>query len=196
MSELRPWQMSKPFPVHRSWEVHWATDLKDAGLRSAIWSNPRFSKRIIKSLLPAPDTPPPAPSTHMAKVMETLIIRAARQNILREIGLQWLAPSLVGRLLNARTRAECGQLTQAEMGLIVKTRDHADTRIVGSMDAQTDPKSEGMKCLYAWLATLPEAYDVSMLLLLPALEGVTLSEPADQLEARAALINRIFGDAV
>lgn len=192
MPELQPWQASQSFPVHKSWEAVWATDLKDAELRKGIWSDQRFSKRIIASLAPVPDAPPPAPLN--VRTIEVLIQSATRRDMLRQIGLGWLAPVLASKLLNSSSRQMYGSLSNAEMKLVLETRDHASPDLIGDLHPGTALERQGALCLHAWLSNVPDGYHATLTLLLPVLEEAAPAEEPNRLAARVNLINRMFAE--
>ncbi len=194
MPELQPWTPSAPYPIHKSWETLWATDLQDADLRKAIWADPRFAERIIISLADVSNIAPPAPPAVKVRIVENLIRAASRKDFLRRIGLAWLAPSLAGKLLNTRTRTAYGSLSHDDMTLILENRDHTSPDMVGAVDADMDLQKAGIMCLYTWLAAIPDVYANRIMLLLPRLDDLPLDQPRETLMARIALINRLFAD--
>ncbi len=194
MPDLHPWKSSTPFPVHKSWERQWASDLKEPALRKAIWGDTRFARRIIASLGTVSETALPPPPRRKAQVIEKLIRSASGKDLFRRIGLGWLAPSLASKLLHVRTRQAFGTLSSDEMRLVLETRDHASPDLVGPLGASLDPQGQGRACVQAWLATLPDAYAGRVALLLPRIEDAPRPEPQNCRVARARLVNRLFAE--
>ena len=191
MPELQPWAGAQAYPLHVSWMSHWLSDLKAANLRKEIWKSHRFSDRIIEDLLGAQSELLGGPA--QAAKIEMVIQAASRPDILRRIGLCWMAPVLAGYLLNARTREICGALSKDEMQYVLDSRNHTSIDLIEPIVAGCHPARQGNICLAAWLSALDVEIADRVKLLLPALDPVHFDQDDAQFSARVALIWSIFG---
>lgn len=194
MPELRPWSGAVAYPLHQSWMAQCLSDLDNAALRKEIWKSKRFSNRIVDSLLGDSAGMPSSPLT--AGQIEAVIQASSQSDMLRRLGLSWMAPVLAGYLLNTRTRNTCGPLSKNEMQYVLDARAHAPVDLIDPIIAGADPADQGLICLATWLATLQVDVADRVRLLLPIMPPVPLAINAQQSTARADLVWSVFGGDV
>ncbi|TLP55329.1 hypothetical protein FEE96_22920 [Parasedimentitalea maritima] len=142
------------FAVHPEWLVTMVPGITDKRLRSEIFEDEAFFKRLLSEqhpLLAFPDLQ----TEEKVKQITDVVSSAITEKNLRRIGLSWLAPRLILCLFTRETRTICGNLSVQDLDLVRKFHDHVDPSVIPTIPDVQSIEREGVHCFLAWAKGFP-----------------------------------------
>lgn len=149
--------------IHGDWRDAWGQSIEDFDLRQSIESNPRFSSRIVASMLRTAagnqhvDSPDQTALSDDDRVVFEMV-KAQFSDLINMAGLVWYSNVFARSIQSGDLEALTEHIHLDALKNAVRLRHVAPDEAPASMSVEHLPKaveSQGTRCLLAWAEKMP-----------------------------------------
>lgn len=189
----RPSQSSIGQGIKSGWIPSTNFGFEDDALKRVLFDNPRFSERIIDQFCETSAKRFHSEDSNIG--LKIVVQNLEDENGLRDIGLAWCAPRLIKNLFDKKSRLICGELSENQVKLIAKFKDHVSLDFIDTLSfcdkLQGQFVDEGRRCILSWIETQDHVSALAIKLSLEPKDFAAI----DHIAARSALYDAFSNSA-